>query len=186
VLFFFRAGTAEARDLGISFQSGVINGSYTGADAGETGMASTMDAGAELIVASRYSLYAHSSMSLDPDTAIIRYLYAGVGRRIYFFSHAASLSFVVDHNKVELNPKTQYFVSVEAGVSQTVVKQVTPSLSIQSTSIEYGGGIGMVYPINKTVGLTLTLGLGKGVGISAVAVDSTVTKAMFGLVMRGL
>lgn len=183
-LIFFLTSLVRAADLSFTFQSGVINGSYLGADSGDIEMASTMDLSAEVITSSRESYVARSSISLDPETAIIRYLYAGMGRRFYLFSRTQTQGFADGSHKISVQPKVQYFVTGELGVSQVVIRQVTPALSIQSTSIEYGGSLGMIYPVSKTVGVFASGGLGKGIGISSVAVDSTIFKAMVGITIR--
>lgn len=177
-------GLASGNNLGFSFQTGLINGSYLGLDSGQIAMASTVDVGAEVVTSTRDSYTARSSMSLDPESAIIRYLYAGIGRRFYFLSHSSRQPFRSGNSKLEVLPRIQYFFSGEAGVGQAVIKQVTPSLSIQSTSIEYGGGVGIIYPLGNGIGFLGTLGVSKGIGISSVAVDSTVFKAMLGITIK--
>lgn len=175
---------AKPNNLGFSLQTGVLNGSYLGAQSGQITLASTVDLSAEMVTSSRDSFVARSAMSLDPETAIIRYLYAGIGQRFYLGSRANRQSFEIGNSKIEITPKTQYFVSGEAGVSQIVIQQLTSSLSVQSTSIEYGIGFGMNYPWSDGLGLTISGGIGKGIGISAVAVDSTIMRVMLGLTIK--
>ena len=184
ILGFCFLAEGKPNNLGFSLQTGVLNGSYFGAQNGNISLASTIDLSAELVTSSRDSFFARSSMSLDPQTAIIRYLYAGVGQRFYLFSRSNRQPFEIGTSKLEVIPKMQYFVSGEAGVSQNVIQQLTSSLSVQSTSIEYGIGLGMTYPWSDGIGLTVSGGIGKGIGISAVAVDSTIIRAMLGLTIK--
>lgn len=172
---------ARAANLKFSFQTGTFSGDYAGADAGEISMPNAFDIQAEYTTSSRSSLSVRSMASLDSTSGIFRYLYAGFGRRYYWKSYSGSQYYEYDSTRIEVNPKMQYYISGEGGLSQMVVRQITTSFSVQSTLIELGLSAGAVYSLSKDFGATASFSYVKGVGISAVAVDSTIIKLLFGI-----
>lgn len=182
--FLFTAPIVRAGELSFSVQSGMLSGDFAGADSGVIDMSNAFDLQAEYSTSSKTSVSARSTLSLNVDSGIFRYLYAGLGWRNYFRSHSGPQAFEYEANRIQMNPKVQYFVSGEAGFSQMVIRQVTDSFSIQATMIEVGGTVGLIYPLSNNLGLYSTMGYLKGIGISAVAVDSTIYKVFVGINFR--
>ena len=179
-----QASVIKSDSLGVYFNSGTIYGSYLGASAGKFNGASTVNGGVEILTSSKASIAFNGSVSLDPETAIYRYLYAGVSNRFYLGAPTTRISFQDHGSKIEITPHTQYYIGVESGISQIVIDQRSDSLSVLSTVFEYGLSLGFIWPMTNGVGLSGSVVTSKGVGISAVAVDSTISKTMIGLIIR--
>jgi hypothetical protein len=182
-IFIFYSTYAKALPPPLNYQllTGYIDVAYTGPFSGSLNLGSTIDLNAEVITDDTASLFGHGTLSLDAETAVMKYMYAGIGRRIYVFSHASELSMNLDRSKIIITPKRQFFVSFEAGLGQVNVFSLTDSLSSIATVFEYGISAGMNWPVSKHIGLFSSIGVSQGYGFSSVTINSQILKAMFGV-----
>jgi hypothetical protein len=165
-------------------QTGTLDVSYTGAFRGKLDLGSTLALTGEVLTDNSSSLISQGIISLDANSAIMKYMYAGIGRRFYFYSNPTELALNLDQTKIIIKPIRQFFMTIEAGLGQVNVYSLTSSLSSIATVFEYGASVGMNHPVSKHIGLFGTLGISKGYGFSSVTIDSTATKMLLGIDIR--
>ncbi len=170
--------------LNYQVQTGHLDVSHTGSFNGHLNLGSTVDLAAEVLNDDSSSLIGHGIISLDANSAIMKYMYAGVGRRLYLYSHPTQLDLNMDMSKITIVPKRQYFITFEAGLGQVNVFSLTTSLSSIATVFEYGASVGVNLPISSHIAFTSSLGYSQGYGFSSVTINSKAIKALFGLNIR--
>jgi hypothetical protein len=183
LLLFFAIPQSLALPPTLNYQllTGYIDVTYSGPFSGSLNLGSTLDLNAEVITEDNASLIGHGTLSLDADSGVMKYMYAGVGRRVYIFSHATESTLNMDRTKISMSPKRQFFVSFEGGLGQVNVFSLTDSLSSIATVFEYGASLGVNFPISRHVGFFSSFGISQGYGFSSVTINSQTFKALFGL-----
>lgn len=180
----FNWNRAAANDLTYNLRMGMVNGTFGGAETGEFSVVTGVDAEAEYADDARHSLLVRSIITVEPETSIIRYMYAGLGSKYYFFSRSRDYELRSGFDKVYVATKSKYYLGWEFGAAQLTIDQLTSSLSIQSTLLEGGLTAGWIYKLSTNIGLQVNGSFSRGFGISTVAVNGTVVKFTFGLTIN--
>lgn len=173
-----------ATDLVYNVRMGMVNGTFQGAESGEFSVITGVDAEAEYAGNARESLIVRSIITVEPETSVIRYMYAGLGKRYYLSSRSRDYELRTGFDKVTVLSRNKYYVGWDFGVAQLTINQLTDSLSIQSTLFEGGVTVGWTYKMSSGTGFQLNTSLSRGFGISTVAVNGTVIKFTMGLTIN--
>jgi hypothetical protein len=163
-------------------RTGVVNGTFSGAETGEFSVMSSLEGEFEYFYGSRGSMLAKATLSLDPATGQYKYLHMGLGQRFYLFSRGRPIEGYSGGISASIRPKMRYFVDWGLGLSQIQVRALTSSISVQTTSLELGLGGGAIYQLSQSFGIGLNAGWSRGISMSSVAVDSTIIRVMVGAV----
>ena len=78
-------------------------------------------------------------------------------------------------------PKWRFFAGWDFGISQIILEEVGPALTVISTLIDVGGHVGAIYQISKNWGFEGKFGYSFGYGFSTVAVSGSVMSALGGV-----
>jgi hypothetical protein len=175
------SAVADVSNFQAHLRAGMVNGSFSGIASGAFNVATSTEGEAEYLYSSHMSFFSAATVALEPSTGAFRYTYMGIGQKFYFWSRSGRLNSNEDGVYVEIQPKWRYFANYSLGLSQIQVQEVTSTLTVQSTVLEYGAGAGMIYQFTKDVGIELVLNVSKGVAMSSVAVDSTIMRALLGV-----
>ncbi len=175
---------AAANDLTYNLRMGMVNGTFGGAETGEFSVVTGVDAEAEYADDARHSLIVRSIITVEPETSIIRYMYAGLGSKYYFLSRSRDYELRSGFDKVNVATKNRYYLGWEFGAAQLTIDQLTSSLSIQSTLLEGGITAGWTHKLSTNIGMQVNGSFSRGFGISTVAVNGTVVKLTIGLTIN--
>lgn len=155
-------------------------GESIGAAGGAFAVVPSFDVEFESFVTDRSAYVLRGIMALDMATTVTRYLFAGVGQRIYLNNRGSALVAVTPEASVIIRPKFRYYVGWDAGVSETVVNVLTASLQSVTTAIDGGGVVGSIYQSSENLGLEASLTMSYAFGFSSVPASGMVMKAFFG------
>lgn len=183
LLFVVPISLAEAASTSMQghVRTGVVQGSFTGADSGEFSVVSSLELEGEVFTSSRASILAKATVSLDQQSGQFKYVYMGLGQRFYLLSRGRPVETYQEGVFASQRPNFRFFVEYGLGLAQIQVRSVTESLSVQSTVVELGGGGGTIYQISQNFGISFNLIWSKGFSVSSVSVDSTVIRGMIGV-----
>ena len=159
---------------------GFVSGSFTGAEDGSFTSFASFEGGGELHKGSDRSVFVRASISMDPTEGKVKYFYGGFGQKFYLWGPGLKSSDVTEGDVISVIPQSRYFVNWDLGMAEVRVRDVTSSLSVQSTIIDFGGGFGYIKQ-QGDLGIQAYIGMTKGISISSVAVDSTILRLMFGV-----
>ncbi len=181
-IFLSSVSHAAVSDVQGHLRSGLVQGSFSGAEEGSFSIASSLELEGEYFVGTKSSLLARATVSLDQSSGQFKYIYMGIGQRFYLFSRGRPSESSGDGVYFSQRPKLRYFLEYGLGLAQVQVRSLTQSLSVQSTIVELGLGGGAIYQFSNSFGVSLNLMGAKGYSVSSVSVDSTIIRGMIGVV----
>lgn len=169
-----------ASDIEYFGRLGLISGSFSGAEEGSFTSFASFEGGGELHKGSDSSVFVRATLSADPTEGKIKYFYGGFGQKYYLWGPGLKTRDISEGDLVEVTPKSRYFVNWDLGLAEVRVRDVTSSLSVQSTIVDFGGGAGYIMQ-RGSLGIEFYFGATKGISISSVAIDSLILRMMFGV-----
>ncbi|MCB0414813.1 MAG: hypothetical protein KDD50_10795 [Bdellovibrionales bacterium] len=160
---------------------GLVSGNFTGEITGGFTVPTSLEGEGEFILNPKMSFFGRMTLSVEPGSGQVKYIYMGVGQRMYLFSHSGAYESFGQGNFVSVTPKVHYFIGWDAGISQVQIESKTSSLGAAGTMIDFGISGGAKYFMTKDFALEGLLGMSKGLGISSVRVDALITRAQVGV-----
>jgi len=162
---------------------GMVNsslGTSIGVEGGNFAVVPSFDFEYETFVTSRRSYVLRSTMALDMASTVTRYLFAGIGQRVYMNSRGSQMIAVTPDISIIMQPKFRYYLGWDAGVSTAVVSVLTASLQSVTTAIDGGGVAGVLYQISDNFTFDASMTMSYAFGFSAVPATGLIMKMFFG------
>ncbi|OFZ18442.1 MAG: hypothetical protein A2X94_00415 [Bdellovibrionales bacterium GWB1_55_8] len=147
--------------------------SYTGPISNSYSVPATFDFEYEHFVSPTFSYAARSIFAYDFSAARLMYGYAGLGMRRYIYSTGMSFDSSNEGAKISIQPRFQYYIGGDAGISQVVVKTHGTVLQTNSALMDFSACGGAIYKAWRAFGLEAQLGYSMGFGFSSVAVSES-------------
>lgn len=166
----------------IALRSGMIMGSVSGGD-NLTGSVTTipyLDVEYGIFLQSRTSLVFRGVIAIDLADSKVNLAYFGSGQRYYLGSSATGYTRSEGGSSVSINPKLNYFVGWDAGISHMVIGKVG-QLAITSTAFDAGPTAGLNYYLFDNVSLNMGVSGSYVLGFSSIAVTGLVIKFYAGV-----
>lgn len=181
ILLFSHEAMARRSIVQAHGRTGIVSGEFTGQIGGSFIVPVSLEAEGEFIWTPKMTFLGKLTLSVEPGTGQVKYIYMGVGQRIYLYSHSGPYESFGKGNFISVTPKMHYFVGWDAGISQVQIESKTSSLGASGTMLDFGGTGGTKYFLTKDLAIEGIFGISKGLGISSVRVDALVMRAMVGL-----
>ena len=183
--FLLLVENVEARTVSdqLHFKMGMVNstlGTSIGVEGGNFAVVPSFDVEYETFITSRKSYVLRSIMALDMASTVTRYLFAGVGQRMYMNSRGSQMIAVTPELSIIMQPKLRYYWGWDAGISTAVVSVLTPSLQSVTTAIDGGGVAGLLYQISDKFTFDASMTMSYAFGFSAVPATGMIMKMFFG------
>ena len=184
-IIFLTSFELEARTVSdqLHFKMGMVNstlGTSIGVEGGNFAVVPSFDVEYETFLTSRKSYVLRSIMALDMASTVTRYLFAGVGQRLYVNGRGSQMIAVTPDLSIIMQPKFRYYLGWDAGVSTAVVNVLTASLQSVTTAIDGGGVAGALYQISDNFTFDSSITMSYAFGFSAVPATGMIMKIFFG------
>ena len=140
----------------------------------------TINVELEQFQSSRMSHAFRTIVAMDFASAKLMYFNAGYGQRYYL--GGSGMNFKREENNITIVsvPKLRYFVGFNAGLSQVIVKSLSPALQIVSSCLDLGLDSGLNYALGTNTALSVSTGASFGWGFSSVAVTGITMHLLVG------
>jgi len=167
----------------IHLRTGVFSGSYSGpgVDKQTFSVPTTMDFEFEVFTNSRRSFNFRAIVVMETDTNRVNYTYAGMGQSFYVFSKGRRDFRKEKDTLYYSTPKVRYYWGWSAGIAQVLAIPFGLVLATYSTTLDLSLNGGVIYQMNKDLGLEFRGGAGLGYGFSTVTVTGNTVRALLGL-----
>lgn len=180
VLIVSPLGRADESQLHV--RMGLVQGAYTGPEDGQFQIPTALDLEYEIFKANKRALIFRSIIAMELETSKPFYTYFGSGYRFYFGSKGMQVDKTDDNINITSVPKWRYYWTIDAGISQAIIRSLGKVLQVTSTMIDIGANIGTTYQIDRRLALELQLGATTGQGFSSVSVIGYSVRALGGVV----
>ena len=187
MLFYAASAQAEngIHDSQMSLRTGMVSAGFSGSGNGAVGSFSvftSMDLEYEKFTGPKSSYLIRTIFAFDQAQGRVMYSYAGFGRRFYFGSSRGPSYEVGEGTElVSYFPGFRFFAGFDAGLSRVVVDIRGTVYESASALFDFGGHMGIAYPLTRNVSMTGQLGYSYGYGFSSVSVGATIMKALLGV-----
>lgn len=163
-------------------RSGLIIGSYEGIVAGLLDYVTLVDFEYENVMNNKYSYFIRSTFVFDIDKTLMAYRYVGGGTKYYFFSKGLSFDTEFKGTRVKVTPRFRFYMGVEFGLSQVLLRTVGSHLRIDSSTYDYGGNLGIIWNYTDKIAFEFSTTAQISTGFSSISTGGAVFKNFAGLV----
>ncbi len=169
-------------DLQAHVRTGMIEGTFVGADSGNFAMTTSLEGELEMFYSNRTSFQVKTTAALGQENSQIVYLSMSLGQKYYLFTRGRPIESYDEGVYSLMVPRWRFYTGYTIGIAQVETRFLSASLSATSTIFEIGGGAGVIYNFSRNIGINIDLLYGKGFGVSSVAIDATVIRGLVGVV----
>jgi hypothetical protein len=171
---------AFARKSQLHLRTGVLSGTYEGTFDGSFQVTSVIDVDYETFLSNSRSFHFRFIQGLDTPDSVPFYTYAGVGMKFYLDSKGTYNDNEEEGIYIFSRPTFRYYVGVDGGIAQVLVKSFGPVVQSVANMSDVGGSLGAIYQITDDFGIEAQTGFSVGYGFSSTAELGTTFRLFVG------